>query len=808
MGTLWQDVRYGVRMLGRSPGFSVIVVVLVAIGVGASTTVFSILNPILLRPLPYAEPDRIVNVGGRTQEGYNWNVSYPDYLDWRRQATSFDELACVTFRNCPGSVRADEPPRECCLGFVSDNFFRVFGVQPVVGRFFTPEDDRPGAAPVVVLGHAFWQRYFAAEPNALGRSLLLDSVSYAIIGVTPAGFDYLPYGADTTDVWVPVAPSGLSKGGRGNRILEVLAKVKAGVSVVQARAEMEAICGRLAAQYASDNAGRSASVMRLHEAMKRPIRHIPVALMGTVLMVFLVACANVAGLMFARGVTREREMALRAAVGGTRLRLMRLMLLENVLLALVGGWLGVLGAAWTIRLLLATGVIPSAQFPAGFFDPDRRAVGFALALSVLAVPVCSLLPSLSCSRVSLARLLAAGGRSVLGSRGRNAAHTALLAVQAALTIVLLVAAGLMIRSLTNLVAADRGFDPRNLLTLDLQLTGTCYDRPESRLAFHQQLLDQLGALAGIEKAALTQSLFGGWSWGFRVEGEPPVPPGQREETATYKFVSPGYFEAMRIPLLRGRCFEERDRLASAPVVIVDQTLAARYWPEGDWVGRRLQTNPGDPNAPWVEVIGVVGHVKNEAKAGPQMQIYQPLFQKEQRKVSVVLRTARDPMSFAAAVQSMVHQMDRQQLICAAHTLDEYLWFDTLIQRFITSLLSAFAGVGLLLSATGIYAITRYSISRRTQEFGIRIALGANRRDVLKLVLRKGLMPVFIGAGIGLGGTIAVARVLSSLLYQLSPWDPVTYVAVSLLLGGVALLAGYLPARRATRIDPMVALRYE
>ena len=421
MGTLWQDIRLGVRMLSRSSGFSVMVVVLVAIGVGASTTVFSILNPVLLKPLPYEEPDRIVCVQGRSKEGHLRAVSHPDYLDWRRLATSFDELACVMFRDRPVSIAANEPPETCCLGFVSDNFLRVFGVRPVAGRFLSPEDDRPGAARVVVLAHAFWQRHFAADPNAIGQSLLLDSVSHTIVGVTPSGFDYLPYGADSTDAWVAVGPA-IGEGGRGNRILQVLGRVKVGVSPELAQAEMASICGQLAPEYPSDNTGMSASVIRLHDSMTSQVEGIAALLTGTVLMVFLVACANVAGLVFARSVTREREMALRSALGGTRLRLMRLMLLEHAVLALVGGGLGVLGTTRGIRLLLATGVLPAAQFPAGFFHPDRRAVGLALALSILAVPGCSLIPSFACSGVSLARTLAAGTRSVFGSRARNATH--------------------------------------------------------------------------------------------------------------------------------------------------------------------------------------------------------------------------------------------------------------------------------------------------------------------------------------------------------------------------------------------------
>jgi putative ABC transport system permease protein len=808
MVTLWQDIRYGFRMLAREPGFSAIVVLILAVGVGASTTVFGILNPLLIRPLPYEEPDRIVCVQGRNQEGHARNVSHPDYWDWRRQAASFEELGCYTFRDRPISITGDEPPEECSVGFVSDNFFRVFPVRPVVGRLFSEEDDHLSAAPATVISHAYWRRHFAADPSVVGKSVLLDGRSHTVIGVAPSGFDFPPYGANPTDVWVAV-DSARNQGGRGNRTLYVLGRLKAGVSVHQAQAEVDTICGRLAAEYPSSNAGISATVVRLHDHMAGQIGQIPSILMGTVLLVFLVACANVAGLMFARGVTREREMALRSTLGGTRLRLMRMMLMENVIPALLGGGLGLLAATWALKLLLAVGVLPSAQFPAGFFRPDGRVLGFALALSILAVPGCSLIPSLCCSGVSLARMLAAGGRSIFGSRGRNVAQGGLLAAQIALTIVLLVAAGLMVRSLVNAATAERGFDSERVLVMDLQLAGEKYATPESRLAFHQQLLRQLGDTSGVEKAALTFPLFAGMSWYFHVEGESLAAPNQEGTSATYKIVSPGYFEAMGIRLLQGRFFDERDQVGSPPVVVVDATLAARYWPAGDWIGKRVKTNKGtDPNTPWSEVVGVVGHVKNGIETDAEMQIYQSLSQKVQPVVSVVLRARSDPKGLIAVVRDAVHRIDGQQLVSHARTLEEDLWYDLLVHRLITSLLAVFAGVALLLSAVGVYAVTRYWVSRRIQEFGIRAALGATSNDILRLALYRGMRSVLVGTGIGLAGAVAVVRVLSSLLYQLSPWDPATYAAVSLLLCAVVLVAGYLPARRAARIDPMVALRYE
>ncbi len=813
MGTLWQDIKYGVRVLARNPGFSLIVVALVAVGVGASTTVFSILNPLLIRPLAYEEPDRIVCVQPRNKEGDDRNVSYPDYLDWRREAMSFDELSCYAFRDRPVSFAAHEPPEECCVGFVSDNFFRIFPVRPVVGRFFSPADDRPSAAPVAVISHTLWRRHLGADPDVIGRFIFVDDLGYNIIGVLPPAFRFFPYAVEeSADVWVAMART-MAESSRGDRSRAVLGRLKAGRSIQEAQAEMDTLCARLAAEYPASNAGMSATITRLHDFMRRLIGQAlgqgTSVLMGTVLLVFLVACANAAGLMFARGVTREREMALRSALGGTRLRLMRLVLAENVVLAVLGGGLGVLGAAWIIQLLMETGLLPSERFPVGFFHPDWRVLGFALVLSFLTVPLCGLIPSICCSGVGLARMLAAGGRSVLGSRGRNAAHTGLLAAQVALTIVLLTAAGLMIRSLLNVVTADRGFNSENVLVMNLRLVGDRYAGDESKFAFHRQLLDQLGATPGVERAGLTWPLLTGWSWYFYAEGEPVSLPDEEGALATYKAVSPGYFETMGIRLLRGRFFDERDYRGSQPVVIVDETLAKRCWPGGNAIGRRIQyaRNP-DPNLPWYEIVGVVAHVRNEVEADARMQVYKALFQGDSARVSIVLRTRSDPTDLVAAVKNAVGRIDRRQLVWGARTLKDEFWYRSLVRRFVTSLLIAFAGIGLLLSAAGIYAITRYSVSRRTQELGIRMALGANANDVLGLVLRKGLMPVLMGTGIGLVGAVATARVLSSLLFDVGPWDPATYATVSLLLSGIALFACYLPARQAARIDPMTALRYD
>jgi putative ABC transport system permease protein len=807
MGPLWQDLRYALRMLVRNPGFSLVVMALVAVGVGVNTTVFTMLNAYLLRPLPYERPDEIVMVQGRDREGHVYAASYPDYLDWRRQATSFEELSCYSIRDWPVIVTAADPPDRCCVAFVSGNFFRLFPARPAIGRLLSEQDDLASVAPTVVISHAFWRNHFGGDPDTIGRPILLNGVSHTIVGVTLPTFQFPPYGGwARTEVWVAADPVMRAAERENPGWYFALGRLRSGVNIQQAQAEMETVCARLVAQEPSRKFP-SADITRLHDWMRGDDRQVFPILMGTVLMVFLAACANAAGLMFARGVAREREMTLRSALGAGRLRLIRLMLVENGVLALLGGGLGVLGASWTADLLARTETFIATRIPAGFFRLDWRVLGFALALSILAVPIFGLLPSIGCSGVRLARTLAAGGRSVLGSRGRDAAHSSLLGAQVAITIVLLVAASLMMRSLVNMMTENLGFNPKNILLMDFELSGPKYARPEAVVSFYRQLLDQLRAIPGVGKAGLDGGKDG---TALCVEGEPSPLPG-RTIQVDRRIVSPGYFETMQIPLLSGRCFDERDDSGAGSVAIVDQTLAERYWPNGNPIGKRIQLGGSpDPNRAWIEVVGVVGHIKGETvDEDSRMQVYRPLFQEAPRRWGAILiRTASDPKGFIAAVKNAVYQIDREQLACDAKTMEEVLWWRFVACRVITSFLSVFAGIALALSAAGIYAVTRYSLSRRTQEFGIRMALGADRNDVLALALRKGLLPVLIGACVGLAGAVVTARVLRSLLYQLSPWDPVAYGVVSLLLIGVALLACYLPARKAAKIDPMAALRYE
>jgi len=801
METLWQDIRHGFRLLFRNPGYSLLIVLLVAVGVGGSTAVFSIVNAFLIRPLPYREPDQIVFLCQRTTQGEATGVSYLNYLDWRREAQSFEELGCYAFNSVPADVPGGDLPEMCTAGFVSAGFFRVLGVTPRLGRLLSEQDDVSSPTPVTMISHGFWQRHFAADPNVIGKSIRMAGYAVTVVGVMPPGFRYPAYGHEVVDFWFPVGIIADQLQDRASSPnMFALGRLKRGTGLAQARAEMDAISVHLAAQYPSANGNMRAEVESLSTQTVQGKQRAFAFMLAAVVFVFLVTCVNVAGLLFARGVTREREMAVRSALGGARLALVRQMIVENALPAAIGGLIGVLAAAGAIRLLAQTDMIASMRLPEGFFRLDGRVVGFALAITVLSVALFSLLPCLLNSRIAPARVLGSEGRSVFGSRGRHVVHASLIGTEVALTVVLLVAAGLMVRSFVNVVTADPGFDARNALTARVALGG---DLEKCR-----ELLDRTRTIPGVEKVALSFPLFAGWKWYACAEGAPVAPADQLP--VLYKVVSPGYFETMGIRLLQGRTFNEEDRAGSKLVVVVDETLARHYWPQADAIGRRIQHGKSpDPNEPWFEIVGVVAHVKNDGiEGGSAMEVYRPLFQRPSSTPTLIVRTEGDPGRFAAAVKDIVRQIEPRFPLMDVQTLEQIQSRYTVTRRMITFFLAIFAGAALFLSTVGIYAVTRYVVSRRTQEFGIRVALGADAADILRLVLGGALSPVLIGAAAGLAGTIVVARVLSSLLFRLSPWDPLTYGAAALLLISVALLASYLPARRAARIDPMAARRYE
>lgn len=801
MARLLQDIRYGLRILLTKPGFGLAVILLVAIGVGANTAVFSILNAFLIRSLPYADADRIVLIQGRDRENKTRNVSYPDYQDWCQQARSFDELASYQFGVTPLRVSSTDASERAMVGSVSRGFFQILGVKPVLGRFFSEEDDSPSGTPVAVISNTFWRQRFQASRSAIGQSIILSGTNCTIIGVTPPDFRFPPYGQELTNLWMTAGLT-QSKEPRGSASQCVLGKLASGVSVQRAQDEMDIICARLAAQYPLTNAGTSATVAFLRDHITSQKARPLGMLMGAVACVLLVACMNVAGLLCARAIMREREMAIRAALGADRMTLVRLMLAESLSLAILGGGLGVLGASGCNRLLSGTDMIAAMHLPTDYVRVDGRVLAFALLISLVAVPLFGLLPSIRGSDVHLSRALGATGRTVAGSRARNVAYTGLLAVQVGMTAMLLVAAGLMIRSLAKVMMTSPGFDPRNVLTMTVDLGRDA--------AKHHRVFDQLQTLPGIETVGLAAPLFSGWTWYFCVEGEPGSLPGQAP-VAEYRVVSPDYFKAMRIPLLQGRSFDEQDRAKSKPVAIVDETFAKRYWPDGDWIGKQIQPRKTpDSASPWLEIVGVVGHIKNEGIEAKDSypQIYQALFQKPPSEVSIIARTKGEPSDAIVPVKDLVSRIAGQGLIFNVQTLEGIQRTHSSTRRFITYLLVAFASTALLLSSAGIYATTRYLVLRKTQEFGIRMALGAKHSDILALVFRKSLLPVLAGAGLGLLATIAVARVLSTLLFGLSPWDPVTYIMASLLLAVVALAASYTPARRATKVHPMVALRCE
>lgn len=798
MATLWQDIRFGLRMLVKNSGFSLAAIALVAVGVGATTAVFSILNAFLIRPLPYEEPDQLVLLY-QSRKAQTTGVSRPNYLDWRQQAESFETMGCYLMRRRFWTVTETAPPEEYMTALVSGDFLQMLGVKPFLGRLLSEMDAHPSAESVVVVSYGFWRRRLGADPKIVGRERLGGRL---IVGVLPRGFQYPAYEQEPPDIWVPLVPGQGDQWlrNRDNRVFAVLGRLRSNVGFQRARAEMDTIATRLAAQYPSENADASGiHIESLREHLNSGKQSTLAILMAAVAFVFLVACANLAGLLFARGVAREQELAVRAALGAGRLQLMRQLFVENVILAGLGGILGVIGAIVGLRLLTHTDMIASMMLPRGFFRLDLRVLGFALAVSILGVPLSGLAPSLRFRRIDLSGTLGSSGRTMLGSRGQNAIHIGLLAGEVALTIILLVAAGLMVRSFINVVTADLGFEPENVIVRGLYF----HDDEAPR----QPLLEALAAIPGVEEAALAYPPLRGWGYYFCVEGESDAI-GDQAPTAEQKIVSADYFAAMGIRLLAGRLFDERDHIDASRVTIVDETVARHFWPDGRWVGRHIQyAKTPDANAPWLEVIGVVSHIKYQGVEAPsRMQMYRPISQNPHPNASIVLRTSRDPAAIVAAVNDAVRPFDPRPY--SMRTLDQMLGGPSVMRRLTTFLLAAFGGIALFLSALGIYAVTWYSASRRTREFGIRAALGATTTDVFRLVLRRGLTPVLVGAGVGLIGAVATARVLSSQLFGLSPWDPATYGAVSLLLIGVAVLACGLPARRATQVDPMTSLRYE
>jgi putative ABC transport system permease protein len=806
MQTLWQDLRHGARMLWKNPGFTLIAGLTLSLGIGANTAIFSVVYALLLRPLPFHEPERLAVLSDKGRAGMRMSISYPNYIDWRERAQSFEGMASV--RSHPFNLTGVDKPAQLRGRMVNWNFFHLLGVQPQLGRLFVAEDDRYGAARTALLSHGLWQEKFAAEAGIIGKKVSLDGDPYEVIGVLPPGFEY--FRAD--DVYVPLGlVAGLKTGfyagfmDRGIQYgLNVLARLKPGVTLQQADQEMAGISAQLEREYPEANRGRIAQAEALQDVMSESVRQSLWVLLLAVGFILLIACVNVANLLLVRAVDRQKEMAVRLALGAGRGRIVWQLLSESLLLALLGGAFGVLLGSWMLEglLALAPGNIPQL----GRVSLSNTALLFTLSVSALTSVLCGLLPALQASRVDLHTTLKAGGRSSAGA-GRDATRKTLLVVEVSLALVLLVGAGLLVRSMARALGVELGFNPDNLLTMRVDLPEKAYDDAR-RQVFHDECLTRVSALPGIRSAAITYALpidGSQMNRGFSAVSKT----GAQRGGTSYAPVSPNYFEVMGIRLLKGRVFTAADTADSARVAIVNETLAQRVWPGEDPTGQRLKWGPPESDAPWLEVVGVVADVKlNGVERDTPSQAYVPFSQHPTGLQWLVARTPGDPLQVAASVERAIYAIDKDLPVVSIRSMEQLLSRSIAQRRLTLVLLASFAALALVLAAVGIYGVISYSVRQRTNELGIRMALGAQTSDVLKMILAQGLKLTLFGVVIGLGAAFALTRWMETLLFHVRPTDPLTYTAIAVALTLVALFACYIPARRATKVDPMIALRCE
>jgi putative ABC transport system permease protein len=802
MTRLFQDLRYATRQLRKSAGFTVVAVTTLALGIGANTAVFSVVDRVLLHPLPYPDSDRIVKVS-QTFEGISTdNASPANYLDWVSQNQIFDEMAAS--RGWQGSLSTGDRPELVKGSMTTPSFFPLFGVAPILGRGLQASDARPGSDHVVVLGYGLWQRYFAADRAIIGRGIRLNGEQYNVVGVMPPDFSADEYG----ELWLPspwgvpthpLVPDKDPRQFRGRNYLEVWARLKPGVTMQQARVELDTIGRRLETQYPDSNGEVGVTFLPLHEYIVGEIRPVLLVLLGAVVIVLLIGCANVANLLLARATARSKEISIRTALGASRSRLLRQLLTESCLLALVGGVLGFLLAVLAVPSLLALSPPDIRQFKQ--IGINTGVLGFSFLTSVACGVLFGLLPALQSSRSRPNESLKEGERGSTANRGRT--RSALVVAEIGLSLVLLVGAGLLFRSFARLMEVNVGFDPDHLLTFNLGLPSST--DPVRQLAFYQQVVQRLQALPGVEAVGAVSRLplsGGNSSRSFNVPGV------EKGYDADIRVSTPDYFRAMRIPLLKGRSFSESDFDSSLNIAVVNDALARTVFPGQDPIGKQL-THFGPDNLT-LQIIGVVGNVRHVGlDADPHSEIYQLLGQAQWPSMFVAIRSAAsDATSLTSAAQNVVWSVNKGVPLANVRTMQDLIANSVQRRRFSMLLLTIFAAVAMLLAAIGLYGVMSYSVAQRTHEIGIRMALGARRPDVLALVVKQGMALALMGIAAGAMISLAMTRLISGMLFGITATDPLTFAGVAALLGAVAFLANYLPARRASRVDPMVALRYE
>ncbi len=811
IGDLWQDLGYGLRMLRKHAGFTAIAVMTLALGIGANVAVFSVVNAVLLRPLPYPEPDRLVMLQNQflARNLKNAGVSAADYADYRKQTHIFEEVAAGSggSLNLSGPALADRP--ESVSGaFVTAGLFPLLGIRPVAGRFFSEDEDRPGYNQVVVLSEGFWKRRFGGDPGVVGRTLQLSDQSYTVIGVIPPAPEVL----GPNEVFMPAAftPEQMNPGRRSGRSLFAMARLKRDVSLAQAQAEMNMFAQALAKEFPNDYPAESGWGIRVDSLRELWVGEVRLALwilMGAVGFVLLIACVNVTNLLLGRATVRAREISIRSALGADAWRIARQLLTENALLGLLGGGAGLLLAFWGIELLRQVG---PRNFPRlREIGIDWPVLGFTLGISLLTALLAGLAPLLEATRRNLHEGLKESTRGGGGGRRQNRVRRLLVVAEVALSLILLIVAGLLLQSFVRLQRVDPGFQPQNALTFRVPLSARRYPEQAQRVAFIDRLIERVRNLPGVTAVGATSMLpFIGTNSSsvFGIEGR-DVSPGGASPHADIRRVTHGFFEAIGIPLRRGRLFAETDIATTPFVALLGEKLAEQYWTGEDPVSKRVKM--GGPQSPWYTIVGVVGHVKHSQLNGESKgALYFLYSQNRAFMITLVVRTSNAPEQLAGVVQQEVSAIDKDVPVYEVKTMNERLLDSLTTQRLAAYLAAVFAGVALLLAALGIYGVMSHSVSQRTNEIGIRMALGAQAGDVLKQVLWQGLVLTVIGAGAGLISALALTHLMSNLLFEVSATDPVTFASITLLLVAVALLACYIPARRAAQVDPLVALRSE
>jgi putative ABC transport system permease protein len=807
--TLWQDVRYGARMLRKNPGFTAVAVLTLALGIGANSAIFSVVNAVLLRPLAFRDSGKLCLVTESWPSYPVLNPSYENYVDFRDQAKSFEGIAAL--HRQPVTMTGQGEPERLDAQFATASLFALLGVNALEGHTFTADEDRFGGPAVVLLSYGFWQRNFGGARSILGKNITLDDQSYTVTGILPPGFQIIA----PADVMVPFAPwaHGLPDDRNWHPGIVAIGRLRDGVTLEQARAEMNTIAARLDKQYPIYNTGMGAHVDGLQESTVQNVRPALLVLLGAVALVLLIACGNIANLLLARASSRHKEIAIRAALGAGRWRMVRQLLTESILLALVGAAFGLLLARliMTPLLDLASRTIP----PVGKIGLDGGVLGFTLIVALLAGILFGLAPALQMAKMDIRPALSDASRGTTGGAGRHRVRNVLVVTEVALAIVLLIGAGLLIRSFSRLQDVQPGFQPSNLLVVDLPLSPKVYAQPAQRMGFFERIIERARTLPGVTSAggALVLPVTGnGAAIHFNIQGRPPKTPSDYIIMG-YRPVTPGYLETLHVQLLQGRLIRESDTEHGAYVAVINESLAKEFFPGESALGKHIQAGALPNNqVPWMEIVGVVGDMKESLASEAKAEVYLPYRQADSIipifTMSLVMRTARDPHAEVSALRSAVHDLNGNQPLVNIRTMQENIATSVSDSHFRTVLLGIFAASALLLSLIGLYGLIAYSVAQRTSEIGVRLALGAQRNDILKMVIGQGLKLVLIGVAVGLAGALALSGVLTQFLYGVVPNDPATFIGVAVILTAVAVVACWIPARRATRVDPIVALRYE